>query len=142
MKTILSNNQANVLNLLASEKIITDNFYLSGGTALTEFYKSLNVDGILDIAVNKLFTIYQKPRSRDFIDLYLIIQKQGLSLEELIKKARIKFDWYIDPIQLGAQFLQSQKVADYPNMIVDLGYEEVKEFFVCKAKELGREILE
>ncbi len=38
MKTILSENQARILNLLASEKVITDNFYLSGGTALAEFY--------------------------------------------------------------------------------------------------------
>ncbi|MBI5413125.1 hypothetical protein HZA42_02125 [Candidatus Peregrinibacteria bacterium] len=35
----------------------------------------IRIDSLLDIAVNKVFTIYQKPRSRDFIDLYLIYQE-------------------------------------------------------------------
>ena len=48
----------------------------------------INIDSLLDIAVNKLFTIYQKPRSRDFIDLYIIHKKQGFTIEELTKKAK------------------------------------------------------
>lgn len=38
MKSILTNFQREVLNLLSNDKFITDNFYLSGGTALSEFY--------------------------------------------------------------------------------------------------------
>ncbi|MBI4652722.1 hypothetical protein HY750_00505 [Candidatus Kuenenbacteria bacterium] len=38
---------------------------------------NLYIDSLLDIAVNKIFTIYQKPRSRDFIDLYFILQLSG-----------------------------------------------------------------
>jgi len=34
------------------------------------------VDSMLDIAVNKIFTIYQKARARDFIDLYFIYQQE------------------------------------------------------------------
>lgn len=36
--TILTPNQKNILFLLAKEPVIADNFYLTGGTALAEFY--------------------------------------------------------------------------------------------------------
>lgn len=38
MKSILTEFQKEVLNILSKDKFITDNFYLSGGTALSEFY--------------------------------------------------------------------------------------------------------
>jgi len=178
--SILSDNQKSLLSLLSKEKIISDNFYLSGGTALAEFYLNhrlsedldffsetefdpetisaifkkiqkaagiksvkyeqsfnrnlfflelnndfikteftyfpfprieegknvgnLKIDSLLDIAVNKVFTIHQKPRSRDFIDLYLILRmKIDWNINDLMKKAHIKFDNYLDPLQLAAQ---------------------------------------
>lgn len=33
-------------------------------------YKNIEVDSILDIAVNKVHTIVMKPWARDFIDIY------------------------------------------------------------------------
>jgi len=36
--SILSVNQKNILLLLSKEQVISHNFYLSGGTALAEFY--------------------------------------------------------------------------------------------------------
>ena len=169
MQGILSENQKNILEIISKDKDICDNFYLTGGTALAEFYlkhrlsedldffsenefepqsisvffekikkeakikkvefqQSFNrnlffldlsdgdkikteftyfpferiekkekigdlfVDSLLDIAVNKIFTIYQKPRSRDFIDLYFILKKDtDLNIDDLVKKAQIKF---------------------------------------------------
>jgi len=216
--SILSANQVRLLSLLAKERGITDNFYLTGGTALAEFYlghrlsedldffsenefdpsvisivlkkiqkqagiksvkfeQSFNrnlffleladdlikteftyfpferiekkekygdlfVDSLLDIAVNKLFTIYQKPRSRDFIDLYFILHKESWTVEELTKKAKIKFDHHIDPIQLGAQFLKVTELKDYPRMIAKVDDLAVQDFFMKEAKRLSEEILE
>ncbi len=57
---------------------------------------NLFIDSVVDIATNKLFTIYQNPRSRDFIDLYCINKKYGFSISDLVKKAKIKFDFHID----------------------------------------------
>lgn len=149
VKSILTPNQKKILMALSGEKLISENFYLTGGTALSEFYllhrysedldffceaefepeviftvlkkigkntsiqkvdyqqsfnrnlyflhlpneiikteftyfpfprieknraqKELMVDSLIDIAVNKLFTIYQKVRARDFIDLDIIM---------------------------------------------------------------------
>ncbi|MCX6791343.1 MAG: hypothetical protein NTV62_04140 [Candidatus Gribaldobacteria bacterium] len=74
----------------------------------------LSIDSLLDIAVNKVFTIYQKSRARDYIDLYSIIQKMGWDIASLLKKARVKFDWHIDLLQWGSQLLQAEQVKDYP----------------------------
>lgn len=216
-KTIITKNQRLFLEVFAKEKKIAKDFYLAGGTALSEFYlhhrysedldffsekeftsqvisvflkksqknlgikkidyqqsfnrhlfflyftkdiikteftffpftpikkgitkNNIRIDSLLDIAVNKLFTIYQKPRSRDFIDLYFIIKKQKWSIDALKKKARIKFDWHIDPLQLGSQFLQVTKVKDYPRMIKKLNHKQWQNFFVKEAKKLGHDIL-
>jgi len=211
--SILSKNQINILTLLGNEKIISDNFYLSGGTALAEFYlqhrlsedldffsehefdpsyisaifkkiqdkagiKKVNfeqsfnrnlffleledniikteftyypftrieskrklgnlyIDSLIDIAINKIFTIYQRPRSRDFIDLYFIlIKEKSWSIDDLVEKAQIKFDHNIDPIQLSSQFVKAEILKDYPNMIVKIDDKEWQSFFIKEAKRL------
>jgi len=218
-KNILSRNQKDILTIISKDKLICDNFYLTGGTALAEFYLhhrlsedldffsenefepqsisvflekikniakikkveyqqsfnrnlffldlvdgdkikmeftyfpfariekkekigDLHIDSLLDIAVNKVFTIYQKPRTRDFIDLYFILQKdKGLSLDDLIKKAQIKFGNYIDPIQLGAQYMKAKEFKDFPRMLVGIKENVWQEFFINEAKKLSRKII-
>ena len=104
----------------------------------------IRIDSLLDIAVNKLFTIYQKPRIRDFIDLYFIVKEKDWSLEELAGKARIKFDWHIDYIQLGAQLLEVKNLleVDYPVMLVDIDKHRLQQFFFEEAKKLKNKVLE
>src|SRR3989338_11299875 len=205
--SILSENQKKLIGLFSEEKSICAHFYLTGGTALAEFYlhhrlsedldffceqefdpqsvsvilkkiqkaagikkieyqQSFNrnlfflhtdtdiikteftyfpftrieqkqkigelfVDSLIDIATNKVFTIYQNPRSRDFIDLYLILKyNSALTIEYLIDKAQIKFDNYIDPVQLGAQYVKAKELKDYPRMIEDLDEKLWQEFFI------------
>jgi len=217
-KTILSVNQKKLLNIISGDRTICSNFYLTGGTALAEFYLrhrysedldffsekefnpqavsvfwkktqkeagikkidfqqsfnrnlfflrlkdgdivkteftffpfprieskkkigQLSVDSLLDIAVNKLFTIYQKPRARDFIDLFLILKEENWKITDLIKKAKIKFDWHVDPLQLGVQFFQVKEVKDYPRMIREIKPSEWQEFFVIEAGKLKNDIL-
>ncbi|MEK7070696.1 MAG: nucleotidyl transferase AbiEii/AbiGii toxin family protein, partial [Patescibacteria group bacterium] len=102
----------------------------------------LEIDNILDIAVNKLFTIYQQPRTRDYIDLYMICKKYKYPILDLIAKSKIKFDWHIDPLQLGAQFLKATEVKDYPRLIDKIPNDVWQNFFIEEAKKLKGEILE
>ncbi|MBU1292068.1 nucleotidyl transferase AbiEii/AbiGii toxin family protein [Patescibacteria group bacterium] len=217
-KTILSNNQIKIIDVISQNDEICRIFYLTGGTALAEYYldhrlsedldffsekefdiqaisvffaknkkvigikkvdiqqsfnrnliflylknevvkteftyfpfpriekkikrNKLFVDSLEDIAVNKLFTLYQKPRSRDFIDLYLIIKKTDWKMADLIKKAKIKFDWHIDYLQLGSQFMLAEKVKDYPHMILKLKNEEWQKFFISQAKSFSGKIID
>lgn len=218
-KSILSQNQKDLLTIISKDKLICDNFYLTGGTALAEFYLqhrlsedldffsenefepqsisvflekikkvgkiekvefqqsfnrnlffldladgdkikteftyfpfpriekkekigNLYIDSLLDIAVNKVFTIYQKPRARDFIDLYFILQKdKSLSLNDLVRKAQIKFDNYLDPIQLGAQYMKVKEAQDFPKMLLDIKDQVWQDFFITEAKKLSRQII-
>ncbi|OGY79603.1 MAG: hypothetical protein A3B74_02410 [Candidatus Kerfeldbacteria bacterium RIFCSPHIGHO2_02_FULL_42_14] len=215
-KTILTKHQATILDHLSWEKDVHENFYLSGGTALAEFYlhhrlsedldffsekefdpqviqvvlkkiqkkvklkkidfqqsfnrnlfflsigndivkteftyfpfspitngmnyNELRIDSLLDIAVNKVFTIYQKPRSRDFIDLYCILQKERWPFENLIKKAKIKFDWHVDPVQMGSQLMKVNELKDFPHMTKKIRDSEWQKFFLKKAEELAGQI--
>ena len=188
MKSILNVNQAALMMELKKNDLFDREFYLSGGTALSEYYLhhrqsedldyfSLNevdsmwlatlvkdlkeqtgatestieqsfnrnlvffkylervvkmeftyypfiqvekpkviggvkVDSIIDIAVNKFFTIYQKPSARHFIDLYLILkQYEDIDWNRLAKLARVKFDTNIDPIQLGSQLVTAEDIS-------------------------------
>jgi len=98
----------------------------------------LSIDSLLDIAVNKVFTIYQKPRSRDFIDLYCILQQQkDWSVDDLAHQAQIKFDHFLDPLQLAAQFVKSQELKDYPRMLDRIDEKDWQSFFMDEARRIS-----
>lgn len=217
VKTILTQKQRILLNLISQQENLKSNFYFSGGTALAEYYlhhrlsedldffsleeidpmvvqislkniqdkagiikidfqqsfnrnlfflhfkaevikteftyypftqiekpKTINgikVDSLLDIAVNKTFTIYQQPSSRHFVDLYLIIKVKGWHFKDLIKQARAKFDSYIDPIQMGQQLLKVPEVLDNPTLLIELSDKEWQSFWLQEAQNLKEEAL-
>ncbi len=99
------------------------------------------VDSAKDIAANKLFTIYQRSKARDYIDLYCIQKQYGWTVAQLIAWAKAKFDWHIDPIQLAAQFTKAATVEDYPRMIVPIAKEDWQKFFKNEALKLKPDIL-
>ena len=102
----------------------------------------IDIDSITDIAVNKLFSIYQRSAARDYIDLYLICLRHDFSIDRLIKLAKAKFDWHIEPIQLASQFLKSEQAADYPRMVIEINHGDWQKFFRAEAKKIKPEILE
>ena len=103
-------------------------------------YKNIEIDSIYDIAVNKVHTISIQPRARDFIDIYFIIKEKGYNFHDLIMKAKAKFDWHIDSIQLGSRLYQVKDVKDYPQMLEKIAQQEWKEFFVEEARKLKKKI--
>ena len=218
-KTILTPKQLNFLELAASEKQITKRFYLTGGTALSEFYlqhrlsedidlfcedteveidaveaflkkispalgvkkikrsqflglvsyvmffngknslkvdfnyypflrigkgkkfKDLEIDSVYDIAANKVHTIFMRPRSRDYADLYCIMKQENYSLDKLIIDAKTKFDWHIDKVNLASQFSRVIDFKeDFPKMLVPFNHKDMEEFFLTLAKSLEGEI--
>ena len=55
-------------------------------------------------------------------------------------EAKIKFDWHIDPIQLGNQLIKAAKVKDYPRMLKEIDHQEWRDFFIQEAKKLKKDI--
>ncbi len=102
----------------------------------------LMIDSVIDIATNKLFTIAQKPRGRDYFDLYTIIQKYGFKIEDLRMKAKLKFDWHVDPLQLASRLFEVDAHLDDPIIIGKFNKRGVIDFFHKEAEKLKGEILE
>jgi predicted nucleotidyltransferase component of viral defense system len=101
----------------------------------------VELDSEIDIAVNKLFTIYQRTAARDYVDLYCLCRERGFRLEDLVEQAHAKFDWRIDPLQLGAQFVKAAEVRDYPRMISHLEPREWQDFFLAEARKLKPSVI-
>ena len=62
-------------------------------------------------------------------------------LDDIIKKARIKFDWRIDYIQLGTQFMQARELKDYPKLLEVLEEKEWQNYFIEEAKSFKDKII-
>lgn len=105
-------------------------------------FKNLKVDSLLDIATNKVHTMFMKPRTRDYIDLYFIFKKEKLDLNKLILLAKAKFDWNIDKINLANQFIRIKdiKVEDYPKVLLPFKIKEMEKFFLELAENLKKDI--
>lgn len=100
----------------------------------------VSVDSLLDIAVNKLQTIAMRTSARDFVDVYFIMKKIDGAITDLIKVARNKFDWHIEPIQYGKQFMKVSELKDFPRMIKALDKKDMEEFFLSEARKFKKEI--
>lgn len=103
-------------------------------------FKNLSVDSLYDIAVNKVHTMFTRTRSRDFVDLYFIMKESNYTLDQLIKDAKVKFDWHIDRVTLASQFVKAKEISDLPIMLVPFDRNKMEEFFLSLAKSLEGEI--
>ncbi|PIR13189.1 hypothetical protein COV49_03050 [Candidatus Falkowbacteria bacterium CG11_big_fil_rev_8_21_14_0_20_39_10] len=102
----------------------------------------LLVDSVLDIATNKLFTISQKPRGRDYYDLFAIINKYSYTLEQLRMLAKQKFDWQVDPLQLASRFNEVDHHLDDPILTETINRNQLITFFQQEALNFTKQIVE
>jgi len=62
-------------------------------------------------------------------------------MTDLIKKAGTKFDYHIDLLQIGTQFVKAAEVKDFPKMLIKLPHFSWQKFFEVEAKKFGKNIL-
>ena len=105
-----------------------------------KIYKGLEIASIYDIAVDKLHTLFMKPRGRDYVDLYFILKEKNCPLKKLILDAKAKFDWDIDKLNLAAQFLRVKDFEEIFEMRKPFKRSEMENFFLDAAKKLKKEI--
>ncbi|MBU1110846.1 nucleotidyl transferase AbiEii/AbiGii toxin family protein [Patescibacteria group bacterium] len=96
-----------------------------GGT-----YLGIRYDSLTDLIVNKIQTIGTKPRSRDFFDIYYYAQEYQFELADFIKKARLKFDWYIDPLAFGSKLTLAKDISDRPLLIKPFDEKKYQQFYL------------
>jgi len=107
-----------------------------------KLHEGLLVDSLMDIAVNKVFTVTQQSRGRDYYDIFAIIKKTGWDFSDLLSRARIKFDWHIDYLQVGSQLLKVKTHLDDPILSdTPITKESVIDFFAKESVHLGKNIL-
>lgn len=97
--------------------------------------EGIRVDSLENIATNKILTIYNRLEPKDYIDLYLILQKTGLKFDELFTLAKKKdaglFEFYF------AQSLDNlEKIGPLPEMKVEFNKEKMLAFYRKLQKEL------
>lgn len=104
-------------------------------------WQGLQIDSLYDIAVNKFNTIGTSPRGRDYVDLYLILQKNNWPIERIRKDAAVKHGIQIDTIHLARQFLRVAEFdKDFPKMLIKFDQKAMEKFFTDLAKSLEKEI--
>lgn len=101
----------------------------------------IEVDSMLDIAINKLATVNQRSSVKDFVDLYYLLEK--FTIWDLIQGVKVKFRMEIDYWILSSDMFDVVDKFDHmPRMIKPLTLEELKKFYRQKAKELGMKQVE
>lgn len=100
----------------------------------------IKVDGLRDMAANKLMVMLDRFDSKDFVDLFFILKE--LNLEDIRRDAEKKFGTKIDDIFLGGEFAKVKRVEALPKMIKRITIEELKIFFAKEAKKLGPKIFD
>ena len=111
----------------------------------THFGK-LEVSSIYDIAVNKLQTIAQRFRARDYVDLYFIFTRGEYPPEKYLHRMRLdsqaKFDWPLENKTLATAFLKVKDIQDkdLPETLVPFDKKGMEKFFLGLAKSLESSI--
>lgn len=101
----------------------------------------VQIDSLADIAANKVFSVYQRTKAEDFIDLFFVCKEKGILFRDLIFKTRTKFGWQFDPVQLGTKLLAVKEVMDYPMTIKEFSQSDLEQFFIDEAVKLKDEVL-
>ena len=96
---------------------------------------NLQIDSVLDIAVNKVFTLTQQARGRDYFDIYIIYLKYGFEFYDLLKKARQKFDYPINYLDLGKNLLKVSTFLDDPILTKKLNKHDMENYFLSLTRE-------
>lgn len=103
-------------------------------------WKGLTIDSIYDIAINKLQTISERPRTRDYVDLCFILKTRSWALSRLIKDGAKKFGERMDVLQLSKNFLKSVEHVDLPIMLIPFDRNEMDRFYGDLARSLKKDI--
>lgn len=104
-------------------------------------FDGLKVETMYDIALNKAHTIAFRPRLRDFVDMYFILEKKTeWDFLELLIKSFEKFEMKADALQVSENLLTVRKLEDMPVMIKKIDRKRMEDFFVGEIKRLEGEV--
>jgi len=102
----------------------------------------LQVDSLEDMSANKLMALFDRIEPKDFVDIYFIIQKAGISLEQILANVNKKFQFSFEPLTLGSEFAKVRTMKELPRMKTPFSLDELKKFYEGLAVNLQRNIFD
>ena len=103
-------------------------------------YGKLRIDSMYDIAINKLESMCNRTKARDYVDLYILISQNIFSMEQLMTCVPEKFGHHWTTPQYIRAFFAVQEAKDFPTMLVPFSKEEMIKFYLAQAKKLEPKI--
>lgn len=102
-------------------------------------YNRFFIDSLLDIGVNKLFTIFDRNDPKDFVDLYFILKH--VPLKKLISGVKKKFDFIITPLTLGSELMKVRHMAAFPKLTISVEEKDIVQYFEHLIRSLKKDII-
>ncbi|MBI3292515.1 MAG: nucleotidyl transferase AbiEii/AbiGii toxin family protein [Elusimicrobia bacterium] len=100
-------------------------------------WKGLQVESLLDIAVNKVHAVSERLESKDFVDLFFLFQAlPHLKWLSLLKWVRLKYGVHIEPLALAERLLCVHSLQTFPRLLVPLTRKRLHRFFISAAQQL------
>ena len=127
-------------NLLAQVSGMHVGFFSYGYRLLdlTESVEGVALAGLVDIGLMKLDALIGRGSRKDFYDLYAIAQE--MPLVELLARGVLKYAYARDYELMAVESMVLFENADrdvQPDLLIEVPWEKVKEYFVTEARALG-----
>lgn len=97
------------------------------------------VDSLENIAVGKLLAIFGRTVPKDFIDLYFLLQKDGLSFKRLFELSKKK-DLGLNEFYLAEMMYQVSSFKDFPKTLKPFNKKGLVKFFLDLSDQLYKKI--
>ncbi len=102
-------------------------------------FDNVRLASLLDIGLMKLDALMGRGSRKDFYDLYFICRR--FPMADILAAGERKYPMMRDFALMSVESFLQFEVADrdfQPEMLVDLPWDSVRQFFISQAKELGR----
>ncbi|MGI9102196.1 MAG: nucleotidyl transferase AbiEii/AbiGii toxin family protein [Terriglobales bacterium] len=102
-----------------------------------EPFQGLSVADVRDIACMKLSALAGRGSRRDFVDLYVVAQRYGLShLLDLFQKKFAQANYSSIHLKKALTYFADAEVEAMPDMLAPFSWDELKTFFVREVPNL------
>jgi len=98
----------------------------------------LIVDSLLNLVTGKLFAMADRFDPKDFVDLYFVLKKKSLKLENLVKMTEERFDIKGLGFVIPERLLLVERITlkDLPVMVEKMDLDEMKGYYLREATRL------
>ena len=108
----------------------------------TEEMPKLKIASVLDIAVMKMVAIGGRGAKKDFFDLYNIIQKCNITIDELVNRLIQKCGDNINYVNIimGLSYFEDADDEILPKTFIPYNWDDIKKFFIEFQKEIENKL--